>query len=451
MPQVKTLISGGKYDGLHARRTILSLHSPCNLYYGTVWAWGANSYGKLGDGTTTDRQLTPVQVRGEGGVGFLNNIIAISAGYEHTVALRNDGTVWAWGSNGNGRLGDNTTTDRLTPVQVRGEGAVGFIDNITAISAGNAHTVALRNDGTVWAWGSNVNGRLGDGTTTRRTTPVQVRGEGAVGFLNNITAISAGNGYTAALRNDGTVWAWGSNNYGQLGDGTTTNRHTPVQVRGEEAVGFLNNITAISAAGESHTVALRNDGTVWAWGRNYFGQLGDGTSGWDFNRYTPVQVRGVDGVGFLYLTPLPVNLTIDLGASIVISPPLTVAHGGSFTLPSYQFTREGHLFDGWVASGAVTGNFSPGDTITNITGDFTLAIIWLRIGAVATGGAGYVTSADIVHLARSVAKHDGFSLAENRIGNLRGIDRDPTPDDVTLMVRWLVGYDLKELIQQTLP
>ena len=233
---------------------------------GTVWAWGNNCFGRLGDGTTTDRR-TPVQVRN------LNNVVAVAAGFYHTVALRSDGTGWAWGLNRFGELGDGTTAQRLTPVQVRN------LDSVVAIAAG-WYTVALRSDGTVWAWGWNGAGSLGDGTTTNRHIPVQVRN------LDNVAAIAASNLHTIALRNDGTVWAWGSNSLGQLGDGTTIGRHTPVQVRN------LNNVAAITA-GNWHTAALRNDGTVWAWGYNEVGQLGDGTT---TDRRTPVQVRNLSNV-----------------------------------------------------------------------------------------------------------------------------------------------------------
>ena len=237
---------------------------------GTVLAWGLNSYGQLGDGTSTDSH-TPVQVSG------LTGITAISAGESHTVALKNDGTFWAWGRNYYGQLGDGTTTNRNTPVQISG------LTRITAISAGVFNTVALKNDGTVWAWGLNSSGQLGDGTTTDSYTPVQVSG------LTGVTSIAVGFvSHAVALKNDGTVWAWGSNSYGQLGDGTTTDSYAPVPVSG------LTGVTAISA-GESHTVALRNDGTVWAWGSNYYFQLGDGTN---TNRNTPVQVIGLrtDGI-----------------------------------------------------------------------------------------------------------------------------------------------------------
>ncbi|SHF43159.1 Regulator of chromosome condensation (RCC1) repeat-containing protein, partial [Caldanaerobius fijiensis DSM 17918] len=144
------------------------------------------------------------------------------------------------------------------------------------ISAGNYSSSVLKKDGTVWSCGYNYYGQLGDGTTTDRLISVQAKD------LTNATMISAGGYHTVALKSDGTVWTWGRNNYGQIGDGTTTNRYTPVQVQG------LTDVVAISA-GEYYTVVLKSDGTVWTWGRNNYGQIGDGTT---TNRYTPVQVQG---------------------------------------------------------------------------------------------------------------------------------------------------------------
>jgi len=253
---------------------------------GIVWAWGYNYYGQCGNGTIHSSESL-VQVSG------LNSVTAVAAGDCHSIALKNDGTVWAWGYNCCGQLGDGTTTNRTTPVQVIG------LSGVTAVSAEGARSFALKSDGTVWAWGYNCYGQLGDGTTTNRTTPVQVTG------LSGVTAIAAGTYHSVALKSDGKVWTWGSNYYGELGDGTTTNKTTPVQVTG------LSGVTAI-AAGTYHSVALKSDGAVWAWGMNYYGELGDGTT---VQKTTPVQVSELSGVtavvaGFYHSMALKSNGTV---------------------------------------------------------------------------------------------------------------------------------------------
>ena len=195
----------------------------------------------------------------------LSGITAVAGGDAHSIALMNDGTVWTWGWNVYGQLGDGTTTNSLAPVQVKGPGGSGQLNGIMAVAGGMHHTIALKNDGTVWTWGLNALGQLGDGTTTDSPTPVQVVGPGGSGFLTGVIAIAGGYGHTVALKSDGTVWSWGFNQYGQLGDNTTTSSSMPVQVVGPGGSGFLSAIKAI-ACGESHSIALMNDGIVWAWG-----------------------------------------------------------------------------------------------------------------------------------------------------------------------------------------
>ena len=242
-------------------------HSLALTADGSLWAWGWNLSGQLGDGTTTNRS-TPVRVQGP------SNVQQIAAGHQHSLALTADGSLWAWGDNSSSQLGDGTTTSRTTPVQVQG------LDNVRQIAAGLTHSLALTADGSLWAWGGNSAGQLGDGTTTRRTTPVQVQG------LNNVRQIAAGLTHSMALTTDGHLWTWGRNFSGQLGDGTTTSRTTPVQVQG------LSNVLHI-AAKDLHSLAITTDSTLWAWGRNAFGQLGDGTT---TSRTTPVQVQGLNDV-----------------------------------------------------------------------------------------------------------------------------------------------------------
>ncbi|MCN9243593.1 Ig-like domain repeat protein [Streptomyces sp. RY43-2] len=237
---------------------------------GRVLAWGGNFFGQLGDGTLTDR-LTPVTVDLPAGT----QVTAIAAGLNFSLALTSDGHVLAWGENVNGQLGDGTTTNRLTPVEVHLPAGT----QITAIAAGERHSLAVTSDGRVFAWGRNDLGQLGDGTTIFRTTPVETLLPAGV----QATAVAGGEGHSLAVTSDGRVFAWGWNAFGQLGDGTTINRLTPVEVHlpvGTHAV-------AVAAGNDSrHSLALTSDGGVLAWGLNSSGQLGDGTT---TNRLTPVE------------------------------------------------------------------------------------------------------------------------------------------------------------------
>jgi alpha-tubulin suppressor-like RCC1 family protein len=282
---------------------------------GTVWAWGNNMFGQLGNGSTIS-SLIPVQVPG------LSGIVSVSAGDNYSIALKRDGTVWTWGGNMNGELGDGTTTTRLTPAQVPG------ISNVTAILGSLRSTYVVKSDGTIWAWGTGTSWQLGDGDGVDRSSPVQaicgsdlvdigaggshavaLRSNGALvswgtnsrkelgnasngtvpmlsAFSSGVNDITAGPYFSVALKTDGTVWGWGTNYYGQLGDGYSGVSSSPVV----QALG-LSTIIAIQAGG-GHTIALNYDGTLWAWGRNENGQLGDGTN---TNRSIPVPVLGISG------------------------------------------------------------------------------------------------------------------------------------------------------------
>jgi alpha-tubulin suppressor-like RCC1 family protein len=238
---------------------------------GTAWAWGYNLQGELGNGTTTSSPV-PVQVSN------LTGVVAVAGGANTGYALRSDGTAWAWGSNNFGDLGNGTSAGSLVPVQVSS------LTGVVAISGGNYDGYALRSDGTVWAWGANYAGQLGNGTTTGSPVPVQVSS------LTGVIAISGGADASYALRSDGTVWAWGYNAEGQLGNGTTTSSSVPVEVSS------LTGVIAVSG-GAYGGYALRPDGTVWAWGDNFEGELGNGTT---TSSLVPVQVSGIStayGIG----------------------------------------------------------------------------------------------------------------------------------------------------------
>ena len=186
----------------------------------------------------------------------------IAAGWDHTVMVKADGSLWAWGWNQSGQLGDGSPTNRLPAFDNFVPVRIGPENSWTSIATGYFHTVALKSDGSLWAWGNNQYGSLGDGTTTNRLTPVRI------GTDTDWISVAAGYDYTTALKSDGTVWSWGHNNFGQLGDGTTTDRLAPVRI------GIDNRWRAI-ASGDVHTVALKSDGTLWSWGCFTDTRLGD--------------------------------------------------------------------------------------------------------------------------------------------------------------------------------
>ncbi|HEY1046943.1 MAG TPA: T9SS type A sorting domain-containing protein [Bacteroidia bacterium] len=247
----------------------LEAHSMALKSDGTVWTWGSNLYGGLGDGTNNST-TEPVQTL------LISDVVSISAGGWHSSALKKDSSVWVWGWNSDGQIGDGTTVDRTLPTKVNG------LTGIKQIAAGTYHMLALKSDGTVWAWGNNDNGQIGDSSTTDRNTPVKVKG------LSNVVRISAGRFFSLAIKSDGTVWTWGENQYGQLGNGNLGSSSVPVQVSGLTGI-----ISATAATGAFHCIAIKDDNTVWAWGRNTYGNLGDGTVN---NSSIPVKMSGVSNV-----------------------------------------------------------------------------------------------------------------------------------------------------------
>ena len=261
-----------------------SSHSLALAASGRIFAWGDNTSGRLGNGTTTASNV-PVEVDA---TGFLagKSVIAIAAGSSHSLALTSEGRIASWGSNSSGVLGaGGTSGSSLKPIAVSTSGVLAG-KTVTAISAGQLHSVALVSDGTVVAWGSNSSGQLGTGNTTQSSFPVAVLSDGALAG-QKVVAIAAGANHTLALTSDGRVYTWGSNQYGQLGRGSTfpSSSNTPEAITGG---GLLFGQPAIAiAAGASHSLALAADGKVYGWGLDSSGQLG---TGFLSNRSSPVAV-----------------------------------------------------------------------------------------------------------------------------------------------------------------
>ena len=272
---------------------------------GTLWTWGFNGYGQLGDGTpiANTSRITPTQI------SAATDWVQISCGDGHVLALKSDGSVYAWGQNNNGQLGDGTTIDRNVPTLIQG------LSVVSQVAAGGFHSLALLSDGTVKTWGNNQHGQLGLGfVSLSNVTPMATN-------LNGVTQIAAGSGYSLAVLN-GVVKAWGANSSGQLGDGTTDDRSIPITVN-------ISSVTRI-VAGASHTLALLPDGTVKSWGSNGSGELGDGST---MNRSTPTTVVGLSGIS-----------QIAAGGSYS----LALNSGG--TLKTWGINNNGQLGDGTTTS-----------------------------------------------------------------------------------------------------
>ena len=357
---------------------------------GAVWAWGRNNFGQLGNGTFSN-SATPVHVTG----GPLPaNVLAIAAGSNHSMALAGTevgSSVWTWGYNNYGGLGNGTATTAspfgiATPALVAANspggvactGGAGSLAGVVAIAGGASQSLALEYNGTVMAWGFNSDGELGNGTTTTDVcAPIQVLGPGGISgpALANVKVIASGVSQSMALTGDGSVWDWGYGISGQLGNNNANNASsdTPVQVVGSGGTGFLSGITAISG-GNSYSSALKSDTTVWTWGNNFYGSLGSGTTtttGCNCLN-TPAQVVGLNDIGDLtgvtaisaggffslalapvattppyaqYSSPGPINFgSVIVGSSGTQQFTLTDTGSSAFTLSGFSFTPTGSAF-----------------------------------------------------------------------------------------------------------
>lgn len=258
------LVAGGFTDWCQVSAGYM--HSTALKSNGTIWAWGRNNTAQLGDNTTISKS-SPIQV------GSDTDWVKVNSGSYSNTAIKSNGTLWTWGLNNWGQLGINSTADQSSPVEVCG----GFTDWCD-ISNGLVHSVAIRSNGTLWAWGENIKGALGDNTIICKSSPVLVVGE-----IVDWCQVSAGRNNTAAVRANGTLWAWGCNVIGKLGDGTTINRSSPVEVAG----GFTDWCKV--SIGWWTSAGLRTNGSLWTWGYGSYGQLGNNNTA---HFSSPIQVAG---------------------------------------------------------------------------------------------------------------------------------------------------------------
>ncbi|MBK9640029.1 MAG: hypothetical protein IPO72_01725 [Saprospiraceae bacterium] len=313
---------------------------------GTLWAWGYNNFGQLGNGSY-DIKYSPTQI------GTDSTWLKVVAGFEYSIALKSDGSLWAWGRNLDGQLGIGTQLSQSIPIQI------GSDQNWTqAFASGYSHTLAIKTDGSLWAWGENISGQLGNGSNMYQYNLIQIglntnwiqvgvspyssiglREDGSLWTWGSDNAGQLGNGkfysdtfqstpneiicpisnsscwqqiatgddaHTIAIKNDGTLWAWGNNRLGQLGNGTNVNQNKPIQIGSES------NWMQVLAAGADYSLALRSDGSLWAWGYNEVGQLGDGTNK---DKNTPTRI-GADFNWVKLSAGLSHNLAIDVLAQL---------------------------------------------------------------------------------------------------------------------------------------
>lgn len=297
---------------------------------GTLWAWGRNNYSQLGDGTTTDL-ITPTQI------GVATNWVHVTGGTSHSLAITADGKLWAWGLNNIGQLGDGTLTTKTTPTQI------GTGTNWVTIKAGYYHTLGITSDGKLWSCGLNDEGELGNGTNISNSSLLQV------GTATNWVSVAAGGYHSLGITADGKLWSWGANSfYSALGDGTNvSSRNTPTEI------GAGINWVSISA-GLFHSLAISSDGKLWAWGRNLYGALGDGTN---IDRNVPTQIG-----------------TATNWVSVV---------AGFYC--SYGMTADGKI---WAWGNNGNGQLGYGTTIsTNTPTQIGIATNWTSLSA--GGGSGY--------------------------------------------------------------
>ncbi len=304
-----------------------TLHTAAIQTDGSLWLWGANDYGQLGNGASGFEATSVVPIK------VMDNVAAVNCGSLHTAAIQTGGSLWMWGDNGIGQLGNsggNSTNDEGLPIQTV---PIKAMDNVAAVSCGDAYTAAIQTDDSLWMWGHNYYDQLGNGTKESSAVPIQV--------MDNVAAVSCGKDHTAAIRTDGTLWTWGYNHNGQVGNGAAEPSTPPSMV--------LDDVAAVSC-GAYHTNALKTDGTLWAWGLSL---LGDGITE---QSSVPIQIT-LDGAA------MPKGVRVYLGGGVG-GGTLWTNSAGTIQVPTNP-TKEGFTFGGWYTDEALTTPWNFNDAVVN--------------------------------------------------------------------------------------
>jgi uncharacterized repeat protein (TIGR02543 family) len=335
-------------------------HSAALTSDGRVFTWGDNNYGQLGDGTTTDR-LIPKEITYGFSLNDGETITQISLGSTHSAALTSDGRVFTWGHNSLGQLGDGTTINSNSPIDITAQFLLGETDNIANISLGTSFSSAISINGQVFTWGYRDSGQLGNGATGNgmSSTPINITNNFALLPGENVNSITLGGAHAIALTSHGNVFVWGRNNSSQLGDGTTTNKYKPFKITTFFNFNFGEVITDIDL-GYEHSIAVTSDGRVFTWGDNNYGQLGDGTT---TDRITPYYLLTMSATqeyfvsaGFYHTAVYPVIYGVQTVGNnnwgqcglYFNTPELIKTVNDDFnTTLDYIPVLEGYTFDGW--------------------------------------------------------------------------------------------------------
>ena len=388
--------------------SLATIHSSVLTSEGRVFTWGDNRNGQLGDGTTTNSS-TPKDITSHFYLGVGETIITISSGYAHSLAITSEGRVFTWGFNIYGQLGDGTTENSSTPKDITNQFGLGVGETIISINLGDMHSSALTSIGRVFTWGDNNMRQLGDGTYIDSSTPVEITSQFSLNIEETIKSVSLGRYHSSSITSEGRIFTWGFNMKGQLGDGTTENSSTPIDITSQFDLGVGETIISINL-GEMHSSVITSEGRIFTWGQNDSGQLGNGTysSGVYDSNSSPIEITTQfylyagerivsvslgrshssaltsegrifiwgnndygqigDGIAIAHLTP--VSLLCIYAYSTDVS-----LFDYSESINEYIPTRVGYTFDGWYTDAVFTNKY----TFTTMPAeDITLYGRWIQ-------------------------------------------------------------------------